>query len=1069
MRTTPGAQLKPLAAATGVPGGRLGAPASCRLCPLGLVLSVILVLWLWPAHPAVGSQQSLDPDVSWLRPGVAVAQDLAAGEVHTYATDLTAGQYLHAIVDQHGVDVVVGLLAPDGRLLTEVDGLSGSWGPEHVSVVAEAAGRYELKIRAPANSGPGSYRVSVEQLRHATREDRERVAAEWIFAQAEQLRRQGGAVALAQALEKLQEALRIWTQLGDASGAADAQHRIGWVYELSGELAKARGQYQQALQILRTLGDNRREARVLNRLGQIYRLSGEVPRALATYQQALAIFRQAGDRRQEGVALSNLGVTYRQLGEIRQALAAFDQARVVWQEIGHQASASGATTLNNLGQAYLSLGKPQRALDYFNQALVIRRELGSRRSEARILSGLGIAYQRLGEWQEALDSIQQALVLRQALGDQRGEAVTLHDLGNAYFKLSRFEPALASCQRALQIFRSRGDRTSEAAALACLGRIYSASGAAHKALEHHRQALALFADLGDPGGQGSALFGMAQAERSRGNLGDARALMEDALDRVETLRTKSANQDLRSSYLASKYDYYEHYVDLLMAMHEREPTAGFDWLALEASERSRARSLLEMLADARFEPRTKVDPDLLARETALQARIDDHQERVSRLKSSGAEDERVVLDRELRQLLEEVHKTQEQIRRDSPRNGALMQPELLSAREMQQQIVDQDTVLLSYFLGEERSFLWLVSPQAITSAVLPGKAVIEAAARQAHELMSISYQRLRRDAASRAAARLSDLILRPVAEQLGTKRLLVVSDGALHYIPFGALPDPRRDNEPLIVSHEIIGVPSVPVLAALERELTRRSRPPKTVAILADPVFEAGDSRVRPDRSPLEEQPPASEPASTAELMRSASDLGLAAFQRLPFSRQEAEAILSLVPEQDRLAALGFSASRERVVGGDLGRYRIVHFATHGVLHASHPELSGIVMSLVDENGRPRDGFLRAHQIRNLDLPVDLVVLSACQTALGPVIKGEGMVGLTHGFMSAGAARVMVSLWRVSDRSTAELMQRFYRKMLEEGLPPAAALRAAQISMWRQERWEAPHAWAGFVLQGAWR
>ena len=196
--------------------------------------------------------------------------------------------------------------------------------------------------------------------------------------------------------------------------------------------------------------------------------------------------------------------------------------------------------------------------------------------------------------------------------------------------------------------------------------------------------------------------------------------------------------------------------------------------------------------------------------------------------------------------------------------------------------------------------------------------------------------------------------------------------------------------------------------------------------------------------------------------------MDLSSFKRLPFSRREAEAILEWVPAEDRLRALDFDAAKDAVTGGQLANYRIVHFATHGILHDEHPDLSGIVLSLFDPAGNLRDGFLRTHEIYNLELISDLVVLSACQTA-GKEVRGEGLVGLTRGFMYAGAARVMVSLWNVDDESTAELMRRFYEGLLRDGLTPAAALQAAQASLWKSSRWTAPAYWAGFVVVGEWR
>jgi CHAT domain-containing protein len=198
-------------------------------------------------------------------------------------------------------------------------------------------------------------------------------------------------------------------------------------------------------------------------------------------------------------------------------------------------------------------------------------------------------------------------------------------------------------------------------------------------------------------------------------------------------------------------------------------------------------------------------------------------------------------------------------------------------------------------------------------------------------------------------------------------------------------------------------------------------------------------------------------------------EVGLEGYPRLPNSRLEAESILALVPAEQTLPALGFAASRETVDRGELERYRILHFATHGLLHGDFPELSGVVLSLYDPQGRPREGFLRAHEISRLRLNADLVVLSSCRSALGKPLKGEGLVGLTQAFLDAGAARVLVSLWNVNDQGAAELMERFYRGLLHGGLSPAAALRAAQLEMQGQPRWQAPYYWAGFTLRGEWR
>jgi CHAT domain-containing protein len=287
-----------------------------------------------------------------------------------------------------------------------------------------------------------------------------------------------------------------------------------------------------------------------------------------------------------------------------------------------------------------------------------------------------------------------------------------------------------------------------------------------------------------------------------------------------------------------------------------------------------------------------------------------------------------------------------------------------------------------------------------------------------------------------------------------------------------------NDNNPvpLIVKHEIVNLPSASTLAVIRQDLNRRQPAPKTVAVLADPVFSANDDRVKTSVGarpavPLQhadERSATPADVNTRALTRAAREINVT-FNRLRHTRTEANSILKLVPAAEAMQAIDFAANRATATNPQLSQYRLVHFATHGILNSVHPELSGVVLSLVDEKGTPENGFLRLHDIFNLNLPAELVVLSACETGLGEEVKGEGLVGLTRDFMYAGAPRVLVSLWSVDDEGTSELMTRFYKKMLQENLKPAAALRAAQIEMSQEERWQDPYYWAAFTLQGEWK
>jgi len=436
-----------------------------------------------------------------------------------------------------------------------------------------------------------------------------------------------------------------------------------------------------------------------------------------------------------------------------------------------------------------------------------------------------------------------------------------------------------------------------------------------------------------------------------------------------------------------------------------------------------------------------------------------------------------AINQEIDKLLAEQKDVEEGIRANSPSYAALTQPQPLGTKEAQQ-LLDEDTLLLAYSLGQERSYMFALTRDSLDAYPLPKRSEIEAAARLAYEELSVNNPA----AGHQSTVALSRTLLGAVAGRLGKKRLVIVADGALQYIPFGALRTPQ--GLPLIAEHEIVNLPSASTLAVLRKETAARKPAPMQVAVLADPVFDASDERLKPAavNDPQKKDPPQNEnsTAATADdsatdlLTRSAADMGMTTkgviyLPRLLSTRQEAKSILAAAAAGQSLQALDFDASRATATSPALAQYRIVHFATHGLLNSTHPELSGLVLSLVDQKGKPQNGFLGLQDIYNLNLPADLVVLSACETGLGQEIQGEGLVGMTRAFMYAGAPRVVASLWRVPDRATAELMKQFYAGMLGEGLRPAAALRKAQLTLSKEKRWSAPYYWAGFTLQGEWK
>ncbi len=937
-----------------------------------------------------------------------------------------------------------------------------------------------------------------------------------------------------QALDYFNQVLTFCRAAGDRRGLATALNNIGLVYSALGEQQKALDYHTQALPLRRAVSDRNGEATTLNNIGEIYADLGEQQKALDYLNQALPLYRAAGDRAGEATALNNIGGRYYALGEQQQALNYFNQALPLRRAVGDRSGE--ATTLDSVGKVYAALGEQQKALDAYNQALPLRRAVGDRRGEAATLSNLGFVYAALGERQKALeynnqalslyraaedrsgeaaalnnigevynelgekrkalDYFNQALPLRRVVGDRTGEANTLNNIGAVSAALGERQQALDTYNQALPLLRAVGDRTGEATTLNNIGEVYRQSGEQQQALDYYSQALPLLRAVGDRRSQASTLSNVALVERTRGNFTAALANIEAAITILESLRTKIGSQELRSSFFATVQGYYEFYIDLLMRLHRQQPTAGYDGKALQASERGRARSLLEMLAEANADIRQGVDATLLARERTLQQQLNARAQQQAQLPNGPrTQAQASAIAKEIDALTTEFQQVEAQIRQTSPRYAALTQPQPLSLSELQAQVLDADTLLLEYSLGAERSYLWAVTPTSIASYELPKRAEIEAAARAFYDFsraaprpatkldLDDEAQQARAQAAQ-MAAQLSRSLLAPAAPLLGKKRLLIVADGALQYIPFAALPAPTGGASntaatPLVVEHEIVSLPSASTLAVLRREAGERKSAPKLLAVLADPVFERTDERLKSSAGqPMTNGASLAAPAAGTHglslgVARAAQESGVATadlqIPRLRATRREADELGKLVPPGMRRAALDFAASRAAATDLNLGDYRFVHFATHGFLDSQHPELSGIVLSMFDEGGMPQDGFLRAHEVFNLKLNADVVTLSACQTGLGKEIKGEGLVGLTRGFMYAGAARVVVSLWSVNDAATAELMTRFYRGMLVHNLRPAQALQAAQVSMLNDKRFAAPFYWAAFTLQGEWR
>ena len=1014
--------------------------------------------------------------------GQTIEDTLPEGRTHLFRISATAGDFVRIVVEQRGIDVLARLKRPDGSTLVEVDSDHDDFRPETVSAMTDATGPHVLEISPRVVASPARrYRARVDALAPPTVRDQVWLKADREFDRGKALTAASSVAEAVKGLDVLQSALELYVSAGDRQGELKTLLHIGAgevQFNRPGALAWAR----KAEAMARTSRDDAALAWALRSVGQQLFREGDRAEVLKLFEEALTLSRGLDHTLGEAMALHRLGIVYSQMADPERSIARSERALALYRAAHYEPGVP--VILNNLAIAYRHLGQLTKAIDVYQEALAllnaqVRPDPGGK---SNLLNNLASARQALGEFQPALEMLLTSLAIAREIGNKEHEARALMNIGTGYSMQGDYAKALEHQRSALAIRRQLPDVRGLAQSLSSMGETLRRLGDHAQAFDSLHEALSIWRRLGEQDTEVHTLEKLAALARDRGRFPEALAHIKAAVELEETLRARITSPELRASFGAEEFDTYELYIDLLQQQHAAEPSAGHARAALEVSERARARVLIESLLDAQVDLRQGIEPALLERERQLQKQLNDASAALARATGpDGRREPPAAVLQAVERLTNEFQQHVALIRKTSPRYAAMTQPEPLDATTIQRTILDDNTVLLEFALAERRSWRWAVTPDSLTSVALPAHDEIDAATRTYYEHLTArqrranesnaDYQKRVADADTKLtadAAALGKMLLGDLAPRLQNewrgKRLAIVASGSLEYLPFGALRVPGR-NGPLNAQHEIVKIPSASVLAVLRREAASRPTAVRQLAVVADPVFEAGDPRVASTTRSATRTPDPTEPSAEMDESRYLR----AGLSRLPFSREEANAIAALVDPKLVLKAVDFSANRAAVLRGALAGHRIVHFATHGVLDSERPALSGLVLSLVDERGRRQNGFLRLHDIYNLRLDADLVVLSACQTALGKDIKGEGLIGLTRAFMYAGAPRVVASLWEVNDLATAELMKRFYRGLLQQKLTPAAALRAAQIDLAKDPRWASPYYWAGFVYQGDWK
>lgn len=974
-------------------------------------------------------------------PTVDLARSIPGGGVDTFDVVAGASDLVRGTVDQGEHDLIIVVADAHGMMVGTID--ARERGREVVAFRALEAGTYHVSVRVVASGRrASSYRAHLQVVPYDDR-DGPLLEAVTLATAARQAFKKADGASLRESVSLRRTALPLWRAaderemvLATLSGIGDALYRLG-------DYTGSKSTYEEALTLSGQLGDRAATAELTNNLGMTAWRLGDVLGAERLLNHALAAWRAMGARQGEAIALGNRGILFRQSGRYDEARRDHARALEIHRRLGNRRSE--AVALNNMALVLDALGRPREALRSLAAAVALYRQAGDGRAEGRARIAMARTELALGRRAVARTHTQQGLALVETAGDMRAAAEGVNQLGRIRSAIGDLAGARSEHQRALELYRAVQHPRGESDALHDLAVSCLAGGDGASAIPYFDLALGLREALSTRGLVVETLAGRAAAHRLAGSLDAARQDVEHALRLAEDMRSGVFERELRTSYAAAMQSYYGLYVDILADLHRRHPDAGFDGQAFEVADRAKARGLLERMRESTKTQSMRVSPVLARRQEELNAAMDYWSGQLwDRAEQRGSATDDIV--GHLDELARALDLTEAEIRRASPELRQLWQPHDVSLADIRRYALDTRTVLVAFSLGESRSHVWAVTTSRIAMAALPGRRAIEIIARRLHASLSAGpADAASSDAIVRDAASLGRLLFAPIEARLAGKRILIVADGALHLVPFGLLTLPG--GRELIAGAELISAPSAMLVETLDTRDRSRTRAPRPLVALGDPVFDVHDPRVE----------------GVTHL--SAASAQPARARRLPFSGDEVDRIMMMAPAGS-VRVLGFDSNRAFVTSGALADFRVVHLATHAYRNDRHPDATAIVLSLVDPRGTTRNGLLRLGDIYALRLHADLVVLSACDTGTGRLLRGDGLTSLAHGFLSAGASRVLASLWKVDDEATAALMEDFYRRFLSGTVSPAAALAQAQLDLRRQPRWRHPYYWSGWTLNG---
>lgn len=866
------------------------------------------------------------------------------------------------------------------------------------------------------------------------------------------------------------EAVALSKSINDSKPQAAALFGAGQVFYFRRQIDKSIEAFRAAVELYDKNGDSEGKANALYELGYSYMSKSKPLEGVKCVKESLSLFEEINDIRGAAFAKIALGHLNNMMDESQTALDSYKSAEVMFPSDSD--FYEHAILYNGIGTIYEDYGELNLSLNYRQKAMNLLRMEKHLFGQLATLPSLGSINYRLGNKQTALDYLSQGKQLAERLNDKFFLAVIFEEFGNIYFSENSNDKALENFENSLHILDEIGYKKETEIMTDKIGTIYYRKGEIEKAFQFYEKSLSLSQEIQNKFSQVTTLNNLAILNDAIGKSEIALQQTEQVLSLIESLSDRVININLKKTYFSNIYKSYELYIKLLMKKYENNPAGGTYINALQAAEKSRARVMLENLSFSETSLRKDAADELVKRQKEIRISLNTNADNLTDLLGQNAEkDEIDKISSELDRLENELENINTQIKQQSPIYSAIKNPAPFDVENFQSEVLDNDSLLLEFSLGNQESYLWMVGKNEIFSYVLAPREEIETKVEILRGLLDErklkdgesveDFQRRIAEAETRynrVSKELSGLIFGQVAEKIGNKRLIIIADGELQYFPLAALPNPNL-GEPIVLTNETVYAPSAQTLALLAKIRPNSSTATKDLLIFSDPVFTSDDTRFAPGSQTFEK--PKTSHTDSFRFVESLNNL-----PRLSASKYESEAIIDILGKSNSHSYSGFAATRENLLNLKADDYKILHFATHGLANEIRPELSGFVLSRYDENGQQLNEFFRIQDIYALNLNADLVVLSACETGIGKDIKGEGLMSLNNAFLQTGAKSVMASLWKVEDAATLELMKHFYAAMVNEKLTPSQSLRKAQIKLRENPQYKSPFYWAAFTIQG---